>query len=118
MDFITGLPSSKGYTVILLVIDCLSKYAHFAPLKSDYSSFTVAETFMHMVVKLRGLPKIIVSDRDKVFTSHFWQHLFELSGTTLAMSSTYHPQTDGQSEALIKCLELYLRYFIVENPKS
>lgn len=95
MEFITGLPPSKGFTVVLVIIDRLSKYAHFAPLKVDYNSLTIAETFMNMVVKLHGIPKSIVSDRDKVFTSKFWRHLFRLSGTTLAMSSAYHPQTDG-----------------------
>lgn len=112
MDFITGLPSSNGFTVTLVVIDQLSKYTHFAPLKSDYSSLKVAETFMRTVVKLHGIPKSIVSDRDKVFTSTFWQHLFRLSSTTLAMSSVYHPQTDGN-----KCLEMYLCCFTGSNPK-
>lgn len=118
MDFITGLPPSNGYTVILVVVDRLSKYGHFAPLKADFSSLKVAETFMHSVVKLHGFPKSIVSDRDKVFTSKFWQHLFKLSGTSLAMSSSYHPQTDDQSEALNKCVELYLRCFTRDNPRS
>lgn len=118
MDFITGLPPSHGYTVIMVVIDRLSKYSHFAILKSDYTCHSVAETIMHMVVKLHGFPKSIVSDRDKVFTSKFWQHLFKLSRTSLSMSSSYHPQTNGQSEALNKCLELYLRCFTRDNPKS
>lgn len=95
MDFITGLPNSFGWTVIMVVIDKLIKYAHFVPLKADYSSKVVAEAFMNNIVKLHGLPKSIVSDRDKVFTSSFWQHLFKLQGTTLAMSSAYHPQSDG-----------------------
>lgn len=72
MDFIMGLPSSNGFTMILVVIDRLSKYANFAPLRSDYSSLKVAKNFMHTVVKLNGIPKSIVSDRDKVFTSTFW----------------------------------------------
>lgn len=76
MDFVTGLPLSKGFTVILVVIDRLSKYAHFAPLKGDFTSMTVAESFMNSVVKLHGIPKSIVSDKGKVFTSRFWQHLF------------------------------------------
>lgn len=116
MDFITGLPPSHGYTVLLVVIDRLSKYCHLTPLKSDYSSLYVAHAFMHSVVKLHGFPKSIGSDRDKVFLSKFWQHLFRLSGTTLNMSSAYHPQSDGQSEALNKCVELYLRCFTADNP--
>ncbi|MCH90884.1 hypothetical protein A2U01_0011807, partial [Trifolium medium] len=118
MDFITGLPNSHGFTVIMVVIDRLTKYSHFVPQKSDYSSKSVAEAFMENIVKLHGLPKSIVSDRDKVFTSAFWKHLFKLQGTTLAMSTAYHPQTDGQSEALNKCLEMYLRCFTFDNPKG
>jgi hypothetical protein len=71
---------------------------------------------MNNVVKLHGMPSSIVSDRDKVFTSNFWKHLFKLQGTTLAMSSAYHPQSDGQSEALNKCLEMYLRCLTFANP--
>lgn len=118
MDFITGLPPSFGYTTIMVVIDRLTKFAHFVPLKSDYSSKTVAEAFMNYIVKLHGIPKSIVSDRDKVFTSDFWKRLFEIQGTTLAMSSAYHPQSDGQSEILNKCLEMFLRCFTFENPKA
>ena len=73
MDFITGLPNSGGYTAILVVVDRLSKYAHFMPMKSDYTAKQVAELFFNTVVKLHGMPKSIVSDRDKVFTSIFWQ---------------------------------------------
>jgi len=118
MDFITGLPLSHGYTVILVVVDRLSKYAHFSGLKTDYSSKSVAETFMRTVVKLHGIPKTIVSDRDKVFTSQFWQQLFKLSGTSLNMSTAYHPQSDGQSEAVNKCLEMYLRCFTFDSPRD
>lgn len=118
MDFITGLPMSFRFTVILVVVDRLTKYAHFMPLKTDYNSKSVAEAFMNNVVKLHGVPKSIVLDRDKVFTSKFWQQLFELQGTTLAMSSAYHPQTDGQSEAVNKSLEMYLRCFTFDNPKA
>ncbi|WVZ26157.1 hypothetical protein V8G54_004701 [Vigna mungo] len=118
MDFITGLPPSNGYTVIMVVIDRLSKYAHLAPLKADYTSKTVADVFINMVVKLHGFPNTIVSDRDKIFISQFWQHLFKLSGTTLNMSMAYHPQSDGQSEALNKCIEMYLRCFTFDNPKT
>nr|KYP46439.1 Transposon Ty3-I Gag-Pol polyprotein [Cajanus cajan] len=118
MDFITGLPLSHGFTVILVVIDRLSKYAHFFTMKTDYTSKQVAEIFVKNVVKLHGFPKTIVSDRDKVFTSQFWQHLFKLSGTTINLTTAYHPQSDGQSEALNKCLEMYLRCFTHDSPKD
>lgn len=91
MDFITGLPCSRGFTVIFVVIDKLSKYGHFMPLKADFISLKVAETFIHSVFKLHGLPKTIVCDRDKAFTSSFWSHLFTKMGTTIHMTSAYHP---------------------------
>lgn len=91
MDFITGLPPSQGFTMIMVVVDHLTKYGHFFPLKSDYDSKKLAEVFMSNIVKLHGMSSFIVSNRDKVFTSKFWQHLFKLHDTTLAMSSTYHP---------------------------
>ena len=95
MDFIIGLPPSVGHTVIIVVIDRLSKYAYLSSLKSDFNSKQVTNLFMKTIVKLHGFPKTIVSDWDKVFTSQFWQQLFKLSGTTLKLSTTYHPQTDG-----------------------
>ena len=78
MNFITGLPNSFGFTVIMVVVDRLSKYGHFAPLKTNYNSRMVAKVFMQHIVKLRGMPKSIVSNRDQIFTSQFWQHLFKL----------------------------------------
>jgi len=118
MDFITGLPLSQGFTVICVVIDRLSKAAHFIPMKQDFTSKLVAELFFKHIVKLHGLPKSIVFDRDTVFTSQFWKFLWHFSGTTLKMSSVYHPQSDGQSEVLNKCLELYLRCFTFDAPRE
>lgn len=77
----------------------------------------MANLLFEQVFRLHGLPQTIVSDRDKVFTSLFWKELFTLQGTTLAFSSTYHPQSDGQTEALNKCLEGYLRCYIGMKPK-
>ena len=71
---------------------------------------------MHYVFKLHGMPSSIVSDRDPVFTSKFWSELLRLQGVTLAMSSTYHPQSDGQTEVVNKSLEHYLRAFAVNKP--
>lgn len=74
MDFITGLPNSFGFTVIMVVVGRLMKFGHFIAMKADYTSKSVAELFMTHVVKLHGIPISIVSDRDKVFTSQFWKH--------------------------------------------
>ena len=118
MDFIDGLPKSEGYTVILVVVDKLSKYAHFVPLRHPYTTKTVAAAFLREVVRLHGIPESIISDRDPVFLSHFWRELFKLQGTNLKRSSSYHPQTDGQSEVVNRSVETYLRCFASDTPKQ
>jgi hypothetical protein len=91
MDFIEGLPLSQGYNVIMVVVDRLSKYAHFVPLKHPYTAASIAKCFLNNVMKLHGMPLSIISDRDKIFISSFWKSLFKLHGTTLCYSSSYHP---------------------------
>jgi hypothetical protein len=98
MDFIEGLPKSNSYDAILVVVDRFPKYAHFVPLHHPFTAQTVAWAMFDNVIKLHGLPKSIGSDRDKVFTCHFWTALLKLMGITLNMSTTYYTQTDGQSE--------------------
>jgi transposase InsO family protein len=106
MDFIEALPKVGGKSVILTVVDRLSKYAHFIPLTHPYSATTVAHKLFSEIVRLHGLPKSIVSDRDVGFTSRFWHELFRLSAVKLQMTSAYHPQSDGQSEIVNKIITM------------
>jgi hypothetical protein len=115
MDFITGLPKSEGKSIIMVIVDRLTKYAHFCALSHPFKASTVATAFMETVQKLHGSPKIIVSDRDPIFTGHFWTELFSCLGTQLAHSSSYHPQSDGKTEIVNKCLEGYLRFFVSDK---
>jgi transposase InsO family protein len=116
LDFVEGLPRSGHANCILVVIDKFSKYSHFLPLLHPFTAAKVANVFLDHIYKLHGLPTVLVSDRDRVFTSTFWQTLFQLSGTQLSMSSSYHPQTDGQTERLNQCLETFLRCFVHACP--
>lgn len=116
-DFIDGLPLPSSKSVIFVVVDCLSKYGHFIPLPHPYTAQSVSRVFFENVFKLHGMPASIVSDRDPVFMSTFWRELFKLQGVKLQMCSSYHPQSDGQTEVLNRCLEKYLRCFACDQPK-
>jgi hypothetical protein len=91
LDFIEGLPRSGRYNCILVVVDKFSRYAHFLPLSHPFSAATVVTVFMDTVFKLHGPPEQIISDRDRIFNSLFWQHLFAATDRKLKMSSSYHP---------------------------
>lgn len=94
MDFIDGLPYSGGKNSVMVIIDQLSKYAHFFPLSHPYSAKIVADKFVDGIVKYHGMPKSTVGDRGPIFISKIWQEFFKLSGTKLNMSSSYHPKAD------------------------
>lgn len=110
-DFIGGLPKSKGKDTIFVVVDHLA-------LSHPYAAADVTQVFSYQVYKLHGCPTTIVSDRDVVFLSAFWTDFMKLHGVSLALSTTYHPQTDGQTEAVNRCLENYLRGMVFEHPTT
>jgi hypothetical protein len=115
MDFMTSMPKSEGKSVIMVVVDSRTMYAHFSALSHPFNASTLATAFMKIVQKLHGTPKIIVSDRDPIFTRNFWTKLFSCLGTQLAHSSSYHPQSDGQTKIVNKSLEGYLCCFVSEK---
>ncbi|GMI64735.1 hypothetical protein HRI_000142800 [Hibiscus trionum] len=118
MDFIEGLPNSMKKDVILVVVDRLTKYAHFLALSHPYTARDIAQVFLENIFKLHGMPHTIVCDRDKTFMSQFWRELFLRSGTVITPSTAYHPETDGQTERVNQCVETYLRCMTGEKPKE
>ncbi|WVZ97509.1 hypothetical protein U9M48_043036 [Paspalum notatum var. saurae] len=110
MDFVTGLPRTpKGNDAIWVIIDRLTKTAHFLPVRTTYNGAKLAQLYIENVVKLHGIPSRIVLDRGTQFTSKFWKSLQEAMGTKLDFSTAYHPQTDGQTERVNQVMEDMLR---------
>ena len=104
--------------VLLVVVDRFSKGIHLGILPQAHTAHMVALLFIDIVVKLYGIPRSLVLDRDPLFISGFWQELFKLSGTHLRMSSAYHPQSDGQTEVMNRVIEQYLRAFVHRRPAT
>jgi hypothetical protein len=117
LDFITGLPKTqKQNDSIMVVIDKLSKSAHFIPVKSTYKAINIAEIFMKEIFRLHGIPKMVISDRDVKFTSTFWKELFAGLDTNLNFSTSYHPQMDGKTERTNQIVEDMLQMYVRTKP--
>ena len=115
MDFVVGLPKTMGkYDSIWVIVDRLTKSAHFIPVKVTYNAEKLAKLYISEVVRLHGVPLSIISDRGTQFTSKFWKTLHAELGTRLDLSTAFHPQTDGQSERTIQVLEDMLRACVIE----
>ena len=98
MDLVTDLPESNGYTAIAVFMDKLMKMVHLAPCTKEMTAMEYAKLFVDHIFQLHGVLEVIISDWDPHFTGKFWKSLFDLLGTDLRFSTTFHPQTDGQSE--------------------
>ncbi|GJV98588.1 hypothetical protein Tco_1553840 [Tanacetum coccineum] len=119
MDFVTKLPkTSTGHDAIWVIVDRLTKSAHFIPIRATDSMETLTRLYIKEIVSRHGVPISIISDRDSHFTSRFWQSLQNALGTQLDMSTAYHPETDGQSERTIQTLEDMLRACVIDFGKG
>ncbi|XP_060924550.1 uncharacterized protein LOC132998821 [Limanda limanda] len=118
LDFVTGLPPSKGNTTILTVVDRFSKMVHFIPLPKLPSAKETAEAVLEHVFRIHGFPKDVVSDRGPQFVSQFWKAFCSLLGATVSLSSGYHPQSNGQAERMNQDLETGLRCLVSQNPAT
>jgi hypothetical protein len=118
MNFVEGLPKSENCDTILVVVNLFTKHSHFVGLKHHFTAPQVAQDLLDNEVKLYVLPRSIICDWDKIFTSVFWQALFRLMDVKLSLSTAYHPQTDMQSERVNLCLEMFLHCVVHDNPKD
>jgi transposase InsO family protein len=116
MNFVVGLPlTSHRHNVILVIVDKLTKSAHFIPIRDTYDVTDVACVFVREVIRLHGIPKKIISDRDSRFTYRFWTSLQSALGTQLNLSTAYHPETDGQTKSVNQVMEDMLRMYVMDN---
>ena len=118
MDFITSLLKSEGCGNIMVVVDRYNKYATFIAAPADCKADEAARLFVKYIVKLWRVSKSIVNDRDPRFTGRFWTELFKMLGTDLKFSTSFHPQTDGQTERINGLLEMYLRHYVSAHQRD
>jgi hypothetical protein len=119
MNFIMGLPRiGKLHDSIMVIVDKLTKAAHFVPLKTTHKAAKVVDIFMKEVARLHEIPKTIVFDRDPKFTSNFWKRLFKGFRTNLNFSTTYYPESDGQTERVNRVIEYMLRMYVMDKPSK
>ena len=119
MDFVTGLPRTpKGFDAIWVIVDRLTKSAHFLPVKTTYGFAQYAQLYINEIIRLHGVPISIISDRGPQFTAKFWRAFQVAMGTRLDLSTAFHPQTDGQSERIIQILEDMLRACVMDYSGS
>lgn len=115
MDFIVVLPrTQKGFNSIWVIVDMFTKSAHFLQVKNTYSLDQYTKVYIKDIVRLHGVPTIIVPDRDPKFITSFWKSLHQAMGTRLSFSTAFHPQIDGQSERTIRTLEYMLRACVMD----
>jgi hypothetical protein len=119
MDFIVGLRhTSWGYNSIWVIIDRLTKSAHFIPVATKYRVRQYAEIYISHIVRYHSIPKTIISDRGSIFVARFWEQLHECLGTHLIRSSAYHPQTDGETEQVNQIIEdMLCTCVLMDGPK-
>lgn len=118
MDFIEALPKSKGFDTILVIADRFTKYAYFLPFSHPFFAKEVAQKFIYQVCKLHSMPKTVVTNIDRLFTSLFYKEMFKMMGTQLNFGSAYHPESDGQTKRVERCLEVYLRCLTFNNRRK
>ncbi|GJY09134.1 reverse transcriptase domain-containing protein [Tanacetum coccineum] len=119
IDFITKLPkTSNGHDTIRVIVDCLTKSAHFIPTRETDSMESLTRLYIKEIVSQHGVPISIISDRNSHFTPRFWQSLQSALGTQLDISTAYHPETEGQSERTIQTLEDKLRASVIDFGKG
>ena len=114
MDFITKLPrTNKQHDSIMVVVDNLTKVAHFVPVKLTHKAANIVDVYMKEITRLHGIPKTIVSSGDPKFTSKIWKGLFNGFGTNLNFSIAYHPESDGQTKRVNQVIEYMLRTYVM-----